>query len=681
MSSQANQLAQETSPYLLQHQNNPVHWMAWGEAALRRAKTTNRPILLSVGYAACHWCHVMAHESFEDHETAELMNRLFVNVKVDREERPDIDHIYQSALAMLGEQGGWPLTMFLTPDGEPFWGGTYFPKEPRYGRPSFKAILQSIAEAYEKDPARVERNVNGLRQALCRLSEPSEGAGLPPGIIEQIAERLLAEIDPVHGGIGQAPKFPQPTILLLLWRAYLRRGEERFRDAVTLTLDRMCQGGIYDHLGGGFARYSTDAEWLAPHFEKMLYDNAQLVEVLLHAWQETGRPLYRQRIEETIDWLLREMVTEKGGFASTLDADSEGEEGKFYVWSEAEIDAALADIPAEDRKAFKEAYDVRPEGNWEGKTILHRNHRPALGTGRQESLLAKLRLQLLDRRETRIRPGWDDKVLADWNGLMIRALARAGFAFNRPEWLHAAARAFDFVATDMTLEGRLRHSWRHGTLKHPATLEDYANMISAALTLHQITMEQRFLQQAKRWIEVLDRHYADPAGGYFATADDTADVILRAKNAQDSATPSGNGTLAAALGALALLTGNDAYETKARRIVTLFSGEVTRNFFPLATLINAAEFLERPLQLVLVGPTEQISTQALRRIVADSSAPDLIFQQVPLSAALPASHPASGKLMKDGRAAAYLCIGPVCSLPFTDPEALATALRSARRPS
>ncbi|MBU0725682.1 MAG: thioredoxin domain-containing protein [Alphaproteobacteria bacterium] len=681
MSDAGNQLARETSPYLLQHQDNPVHWQPWGKAALDRAKAENKPILLSVGYAACHWCHVMAHESFEDEATATLMNRLFVNIKVDREERPDIDHIYQSALAMLGEQGGWPLTMFLTPDGEPFWGGTYFPSEARYGRPSFASVLEAIAEAHAKDPERVQRNVQGLREGLAHLSKPVPGEGLPIPVIDQIAEQLLVSMDKVHGGFGQAPKFPQPGILMLLWRAYLRRGEERFRRAVTLTLDRMCQGGIYDHLGGGFARYSTDAEWLAPHFEKMLYDNAQMIEVLTHAWQETGRPLYRQRIEETIDWLQREMVTAEGGFASTLDADSEGEEGRFYVWSEAEIDAVLADFSREEREAFKQAYDVTPGGNWEEKTILHRNRQPELGNGRLESLLAKARLALLERRDTRVRPGWDDKVLADWNGLMIRALARAAFAFNRPEWLRMAATAFEFVATRMVETGRLRHSWRQDTLKHPATLEDYANMIAAALTLHQITTERRFLDQAKRWLGTLETHYADPSGGYFATADDTDDVILRAKNAHDNATPSGNGTMLGNLVTLSLLTGDPAHEQKAQRLLKAFSGEVTRNFFPLAGLINAAEFLQRPIQLVVAGPSEQISTQALRHAAAATSLPDLVYQQIPMTAALPPSHPASAKKPKDGRSAGYLCIGPVCSLPFTDPASLSEALRRARKPS
>jgi uncharacterized protein YyaL (SSP411 family) len=674
-----NRLAQETSPYLLQHKDNPVDWRPWGDAAFEQARAANKPILLSVGYAACHWCHVMAHECFEAEEIAGLMNRLFVNIKVDREERPDVDSIYQSALALLGEHGGWPLTMFLTPDGEPFWGGTYFPPAPRFGRPGFPQVLQGIAEVFAQEPDKVAKNVGALRQALDRQSNNLSGGAIPLAVNDQVAERLAGEIDPAHGGIGGAPKFPQPAILKLLWRAWKRSKLESCRDAVELTLSRMCQGGIYDHLGGGFARYAVDARWLVPHFEKMLYDNAQLIDILTWAWQDGRNPLYEARLRETVDWTLREMMAHAdgagrspcGAFASSLDADSEGEEGKFYVWSAAEIDSLLG----ADAAAFKAAYDVTPAGNWEGKTILNRTQKPELGDEAHEASLARARAVLLEARAKRIWPGWDDKVLADWNGLMIAALARAAPVFDEPTWLAAAETAFRFVVATMTEGGRLKHSWRHGRLKHPATLDDYANLCDAALALYEATGEPGYLAQAEAWAEVLDRHYWDrETGGYFLTADDTERLIVRTKTAMDNATPSGNGVMAAVLARLHYLTGRPAYRERAEAVLNAFSGELQRNFFPLAILLNANELLQSGLQIVIAGAPEAEDTQALRRAVHDVSLPNGILQVLAPGEALPEGHPARGKGPVEGRAAAYLCRGTTCSLPVTDPVELARAL-------
>jgi uncharacterized protein YyaL (SSP411 family) len=463
-----NRLGEETSPYLLQHKDNPVHWQGWSEAMLAAAKAADKPILLSIGYAACHWCHVMAHESFENTEIAERMNALFVNVKVDREERPDLDQIYQHALALMGEQGGWPLTMFLTPAGEPFWGGTYFPPEQRWGRPGFPQVIEAMSEAYARDRDKVAKNVAVLREALQRLGRPERGAPITPKQLDPIAERLLREVDQINGGIGTAPKFPQTGIFELLWRAWKRTGQTPYRDAVVKALDAMCQGGIYDHLGGGFSRYSTDARWLVPHFEKMLYDNAELVDLLTLVWQETRSPLYLQRIEETLDWVRREMLTPEGGFASSLDADSEHEEGKFYVWSESEVDATLG----ERAPLFKRYYDVGAEGNWEGHSILNRLRTPALADAETEHELRQCRALLLQARDGRVRPGLDDKVLADWNGLMIAAIANAGVVFERPAWIALAADAFAFIRRHMTEpDRRLLHSWRGGRARHPASVD------------------------------------------------------------------------------------------------------------------------------------------------------------------------------------------------------------------
>jgi hypothetical protein len=671
MAEAANLLGGETSPYLLQHQDNPVHWRPWGEAALAEARDTGKPILLSVGYAACHWCHVMAHESFEDDATARLMNDLFVNIKVDREERPDLDAIYQAALALMGEQGGWPLTMFLTPAGEPFWGGTYFPPETRYGRPGFREVLRGIAEAYRTKPDAVKKNTEALIGALQSRVPAAPGGDITPALLDQIAERLAQEVDPVHGGIGGAPKFPQPSIFELLWRAWRRNKNPDLKRAVTLTLDRMCQGGIYDHLGGGFARYATDPRWLVPHFEKMLYDNAQMIELLALVWQETKSPLYAARVEETVTWLEREMIAEGGCFAATQDADSEGEEGKFYVWTAAEIDTLLGEPAA----AFKDAYDVTPEGNWEGHAILNRSKRMLLGSAEHEARLKDARQILFEARAKRIPPGRDDKVLADWNGLMIGALARCGLVFGRPDWIALAERALAGVRRLMTApDGRLNHSYRNGRLQHRATLDDHANLARGATLLYEATGKADHLTYAEQLVEAANAWYWDKTGGgYFFTAEDARDLITRTKHAHDNATPSGNGVMAQVLTRLYHHTGKDAYRDRAAAVIASFSGEVQRNFFPLSTLLNASELMERPLQVVLVG--RDVERAALAQTLATSaSLPNLILQLVEPGRDLPEGHPARGKGMIGDKPTAYVCEGPVCSAPLTDPAALGANL-------
>jgi uncharacterized protein len=672
-----NRLGEETSPYLLQHKDNPVHWQGWNAATLAAARAADKPILLSIGYAACHWCHVMAHESFENHEIAALMNRLFVNIKVDREERPDLDAIYQNALALMGEQGGWPLTMFLTPLGEPFWGGTYFPPEPRWGRPGFAQVLEAIAAAYRDKPADVAKNVAALRDGLARLGRPTKGGGaLAPELFDRIAERLLREVDPLNGGIGTAPKFPQCGIFELLWRGWKRTRLQPHRDAVIRTLTTISQGGIYDHVGGGYARYATDARWLVPHFEKMLYDNAELVSLLTLVWRETRDPLYAQRVEETIIWLEREMTHPDGGFYSSLDADSEHEEGKFYVWSEAEIDTVLGPRAA----LFKRFYDVTADGNWEGHNILNRLGHPQLVDDATEAELAECGGQLLRARAVRVRPGLDDKVLADWNGLMIAALAEAGLAFERPEWTALAARAFAFIRERMSgPDGRLRHSWRDGQARHPASIDDYANLCRAALALHEATGDAVLVPQARAWLQILDGHYWDATdGGYFFAASDTPDLIVRVKTASDAAVPAGNGTLVGVLTRLALLTGEDAYRRRAEAIIAAFSDELGRNFFPLATLINNAELAQKPVQIVLIGSPDDAVLTELSRAVYRVSLSNCVVQTMAPGESLPDGHPAHGKGLVDGHAAAYVCEGPVCSLPLADPAALLDRLAAIR---
>ncbi len=669
-----NVLDQEASPYLLQHKDNPVHWQPWGEAAFETAARENRPVLLSVGYAACHWCHVMAHESFESPATADLMNQLYVNIKVDREERPDIDTIYQHALALLGQHGGWPLTMFLTPKGRPFWGGTYFPPDSRFGRPAFADVLQHIHRLFTAEPDKVAKNEAAIQQALEGLSRPDpqvEAPSLSFEVLDRVAEHLKDLVDFEHGGIRGAPKFPQCSLFGFLWQAWARSGTEDYRNAVVVTLEQMCQGGIYDHLGGGFARYSTDEVWLAPHFEKMLYDNAQLLELLLAAWRETRQPLFESRVRETVEWIEREMVAEGGGFAATLDADSEGEEGRFYVWSEAEIDAALGT----EATAFKAAYDVRPGGNWEGNTILNRSARPEFGSDAEEAALAAARARLLAVRGGRVRPGWDDKVLADWNGLMIAALAEAAATFAEPGWLNTARRGFDFVAAEMADGARLWHSHRQGRARHTAFIDDYANMARAGLALHEVTGEARYLDHAIAWVGSADRHYWDAEhGGYFFTADDAPSLIVRTRSASDNATPAGNGVMVGVLARLYHLTGEARYRERAEAVIAGFIDALGRNVVGLTSLMSSYAFLERAVQIAVVGPPERPATAALMQAAFDSPVSCRIVTALAPGTALPQAHPASGKTMVDGQPAAYVCVGPVCSQPHTDAEALRHAL-------
>jgi uncharacterized protein YyaL (SSP411 family) len=683
-----NQLGGETSPYLLQHKDNPVHWRPWGQAALAEARSSGKPILLSVGYAACHWCHVMAHESFEDAETAAVMNELFVNIKVDREERPDVDAIYMGALHALGEQGGWPLTMFLNANAEPFWGGTYFPKEERFGRPSFTRVLKEVARIYEQEPGKIQQNADVLK---AQLAPRQRGVSAePPGeaVLADIARRVMAAVDPVNGGIRGAPKFPQSSLFGFMWRAGLRYGLDDPLEAVDLTLTHIAQGGIYDHLGGGFSRYSVDEKWLVPHFEKMLYDNALLLELMTEAWRENKSPLYAERMTETVEWLLREMVIEGGGFASSLDADSEGEEGKFYVWSLAELEEVLGE---DDAKLFAEIYGVTAGGNFEGHNILNRLDSIELGDAEIETRLIAMRAKLLERRSTRIRPGFDDKVLADWNGLMITALANAAEACGRADWLDAAEGAFAFVSTRMSARGRLFHAYRAGEAKAPATASDYANMIKAALALASVTGKSAYVEQAREWAEVLDKHYwADELGGYYFTADDTSDLIVRPFSGHDEATPNANAVMASNLMALYLWTGEERYRGRSEAILSAFAGAMLENIVAHAGLLAATLDVLAPAHVVLVVP-EGGDALELRCALSAVSLPGAMVQEVRVGTGgegredgagdLPRTSPAYGKTAIDGKPTAYVCIGPQCSLPVTDAAALVETVKASRHTS
>jgi uncharacterized protein YyaL (SSP411 family) len=671
-----NRLAQATSPYLLQHKHNPVDWWTWGSEALAEAKRSNRPIMLSVGYAACHWCHVMAHESFEDEATAKVMNELFVNIKVDREERPDIDQIYMNALHLLGEQGGWPLTMFLTPKGEPVWGGTYFPKESKYGRPAFTDILREVARLFREEPKKIESNRAAL---LARLADKARPAGkVTIGIkeLDAAAQQLGNMFDPVNGGLRGAPKFPQPAILEMLWRAGARTNDAKFFETVEHSLERMSEGGIYDHLGGGFSRYSVDDKWLVPHFEKMLYDNAQLLELLALAYQRGGpnKALFAARSRETVEWLKREMTTPESAFSASLDADSEGEEGKFYVWSKNEIIELLGPEAAD---FFARHYDVTDDGNFEGHNILNRSQN-APRNAADEARLAALRAILLAARAGRIRPGLDDKVLADWNGLMIAALVNTAIVFDEPSWLAIAKRAFDFIAASMTKGDRLGHSYRAGRLLFPGLASDFAAMIRAALALYEATAERGYLDQALKWQRAFDAHYADAdTGADYLSADDADDLQLRPHTTADDATPNPNAVAAQNLVRLAVLSGDDQWRDKADRLMESVLSAAERNLFSHVALLNALDLRLRGAEIVVTG--KDTGAAALIAAALTLSFTGRIVLRAAAAADLPASHPAQAKLAAATQSAAFVCVGATCSLPVTSPDAIAATVAAMTR--
>jgi uncharacterized protein len=672
ISSRENRLAGETSPYLLQHKHNPVDWWPWGTAALARAKEQNKPILLSVGYAACHWCHVMAHESFEDAATARVMNELFVNIKVDREERPDIDQIYMSALHHLGEHGGWPLTMFLTSAGEPFWGGTYFPKTARYGKPAFVNVLREVARVFREEPQSIEENRTALMARLAEHARPAGKVVIGAAELNRIAGQVAGLMDPVHGGMRGAPKFPQPTLLEFLWRAGRRNDDPRYFAIVELALARMCEGGIYDHLGGGFARYSVDERWLVPHFEKMLYDNALLLPLLALAYQRSGNALFKSRAEETVGWLKREMTTPQGVFCASLDADTEGEEGKFYVWSFAEIEDALG---KDDAVFFAAHYDVTPDGNFEGHNILNRLKLLPRSMD-DEARLGEMRQKLLKVREGRVHPGLDDKALADWNGLMIEGLVNAGALLDRHDWIEIAAHAFLGIEAHMSQGSRLGHSWRAGKLLVPGLASDHAAMTAAALALYEATGEGGYLERAETWQATLDRHYANKTnGGYYLTADDARDLVVRPSATTDDATPNANAIAARNLIRIAMFTGHDDWRDHADR---LFEGILSRageNLFGHLALLNALDFRLRAAEIVITGNDQ--NADELLAAARKLPFPDRVVLHA--SGALPDRHPAHEKVKTFEGSAAFVCVGATCSLPVTSPQAITDAMERMRR--
>ena len=668
-----NRLDAATSPYLLQHRDNPVDWWEWGEAALDEARARNVPILLSIGYAACHWCHVMAHESFENPDIAALMNSLFVNIKVDREERPDVDHVYMSALHALGQRGGWPLTMFLTPSGKPFWGGTYFPPASRHGSPGFPDVLREIARLYREEPDRVAQNREALTELLRKPPETGEAGHFGAPHLDQVATRLVESIDPVDGGLRGAPKFPNPALLELLWRAGERTGEAHYHQSVMLTLRRMARGGIRDHLGGGFARYSVDERWLVPHFEKMLYDNAQLLELLALGAARSGDALLRVAATDLVAWLTREMVVADGAFAASLDADSEGEEGRFYVWTRAEVDRVLG---PEDGAIFARHYDIHEGGNWEGHAIPNRLDTPDPDAETAERL-GLLRARLLEARGARVRPGLDDKVLADWNGLMIAALARAAALLDEPGWAELAERAFGRITVLMERDGRLGHSWRDGRLLHPGFALDHAAMARAGVALYQANGSIAAREAAIRWADAALADYRDPRTGTLAMTNNAADTLVaRPRPTHDDAIPNANGVLIDALWRLGGITGAARWREEAETLLQAGLGAAARAPLGHAGILNALDLRLRGADIVVAGARRDALLAAARKVAFTSR----VVVEVVSAEGLPDDHPARAQVEAAGEGAAFVCAGGRCSLPVHEADAVAALVDAMTRP-
>jgi len=661
----ANRLAAEPSPYLRQHADNPVDWYPWGEEAFARARAEDRPVLLSIGYSACHWCHVMAHESFEDPDTADLVNRLFVNVKVDREERPDVDAVYMDAVQTMTGQGGWPLTVFLTPDGRPFFGGTYFPKEPRHGMPSFRELCRAVDEHWREHRDDVTSQAERLTEAVAR-SNGLEAEGVPgPEVLDAARAALVDQHDPEWGGFGRAPKFPQTMSLELLLAAHAHRPDPDLLAVVTTSLDAMASGGVYDHLGGGFARYSVDVFWMVPHFEKMLYDQALLARVYLHAWLATGEVRYRQVLAEVVGYVLTDLRHPDGGFFAAEDADSEGEEGRFYLWRPEAIREVLGDEAAETAMAW---YGVTPQGNFEGSNILHR---PVRGDLVRPPAVEAARAALFEARTHRVRPGLDDKVLTEWNALMIATLAEAGAAADEPAWVDAAATAAGFLLRALRrADGTWARSWQAGdgdrpaAARHPAGAADHAALVDAFTRLGEATGSARWRNEARTVADaLLDRFWDPERGGLFTTAADAPDQpVVRQKDFLDNATPSANSLAATALLRLAALTDEERYREHAVAILALFG--------PLAADAPAAfGQLLAALALHHGGTTE---------IVVTGDRPDLLAvvrsRHLP-GAVLAWGDPDDGPLWagrEDGRA--HVCRNYACGLPAATPDELAAQL-------
>ena len=679
-----NRLKDETSPYLLQHADNPVDWYPWGEEAFARSRELDKPVLLSVGYSACHWCHVMAHESFEDEATAKVMNELYVNVKVDREERPDVDDIYMQAVQAMTQHGGWPMTVFLLPDGRPFYGGTYYPDTPRHGMPSFVQVLHAVHDAYINRRDDLEKQADNLHQALKRDVlgiGRDDDSGLTEALLDGSAKKIKSNFDSVNGGFGSQPKFPNPMNLEYLLRYYDRTEDEEALHVVTFTLKQMARGGIYDQIGGGFARYSVDAMWLVPHFEKMLYDNSQLSRLYLHTYQVTGDEFFKHIAEEIYDYILREMTAPDGGFYSTTDADSEGEEGKFFVWTIDEVKEALApiedDLPNAAQIAI-EYFGMSPGGNFEGANILYLPNeedviaeRLAMTVDDLRTAITAIKDRLYAVRTSRVHPGLDDKILTAWNGMMLASLAEAARVLKRDDYLVAAERAGEFLLNSMVDErGRLYRTHKDGRSKLNGYLEDYANTIDAFIELYQSTFVEKWFVEARRLADVVLEHFKTEDGGFYDTSDDHETLITRPRNLQDNATPSGNAMMAKQLLRLSAYTGEAEYDEAGRGILRLLTDAMEQYPQAFGESLNATDMLVNGMaEVAIVGNPTADETKTLLDVVRLPFRPNVITalarQNLDEHDTIPLL---SYRIMREDKPTVYVCRNFMCQMPVTSAE-------------
>lgn len=665
----ANHLENSTSPYLVQHALNPVDWYPWGKEAIEKARNEDKPIFLSIGYSACHWCHVMAHESFENTEIAAIMNRNFINIKVDREERPDLDNIYMSAVVAMTGQGGWPMSVFLTPDLVPFYGGTYFPPVARYGMPAFKDVLETLSSLWKDDRNQILQAQKKIAASLSMKSEIISTPGIfTQEVIKKASSGLIKSYDWGHGGWGSAPKFPQPMALEFLLRCHLT-GDKNSLEVVAHALKAMARGGMYDVVGGGFARYSTDNNWHVPHFEKMLYDNAQLAKVYLHAWQITREPIFKRIVEQTLDFVSREMLGPEGGFYSSIDADSEGVEGKFYVWTLREIRRVLG----EKDDLFETAYRIDASGNWEGKIVLQRAlsdfdlaSQFGLDVKEVESKFAKRYEQLLTDRNKRVRPGTDDKVLTFWNGLMLSTFAEAARVFDNDEYLKIAQKNANFILTSLRAEDKLRRAWRNGRVGNEVFLEDYAALVLGLIGLYQTDFDNRWYVEAYNLTEEMINQFTDPTGGFFDTTSETENVLRRPKEMQDNATPSGNALATDALLKMAALSDNTEWRTKAEESLGLIVNLTSDYPTSFGRWLSAADFyLNQTKQIAILGDVNEKEARLILQEINEAYHPNTIVAASNTPVDINSPTLLLDRPLINGKTTVYVCEGFVCKQPVT----------------